>query len=103
MRSSHSPVLSPTLACAILLTPSLALARHGAAGGPLVGFGEQLLNFMTGTIGPTLFGIGLAVAAISMLLGSRDALMKAVWCVVGGGLLFGIDSIKVFIQAAAGR
>jgi hypothetical protein len=84
------------------MAPSLALAR-GNGGAPLVGFGEEVLTFMTRTLGPTLFGIGLAVAAISLLLGSRDALMKAVWCVVGGGLLFGIDSIKAFVQYAAGR
>ncbi len=77
--------------------PQAALATPG--GDPLVGFGRDVLGFLTGTLGPIVFGIGLAIAAISLIMGSRDGLQKALWAIVGGALLFGIDTVVAFVAS----
>jgi type IV secretory pathway VirB2 component (pilin) len=83
---------------ATLVTPMIARAAPGGDA-PLVGFAASVLGFLTGTLGPIIFGIGLAIAAISLLLGSREGLQKAIWAVVGGALLFGVDSVVGFVAA----
>ena len=90
--------LVPTL---LLLAPRLALAAPGGPAG-VENFGRAILDFLTGTGAVIVFGIGLAVAAWSIILGSRDGLMKAVGTCIGGVILFSIDSIIDFVQGAAG-
>ncbi len=58
-----------------------------------------MLGFLTGTLGPIVFGIGLAIAAISLIMGSRDGLQKALWAIVGGALLFGVDTVVTFVAS----
>ena len=79
------------------LLPGLALAAPG--GGPLIGFGQAVLDFLTATLGPIVFGIGLAVAAISIVFGSREGLQKAILTVVGGALLFSVGSVVDFVAS----
>ena len=81
----------------VQLLPALAIAAP--TGGPLVGFGQSVLNFLTGTLGPIAFGIGLAVAAISIVFGSREGLQKAIFTVIGGALLFSVGSIVDFVAS----
>jgi hypothetical protein len=73
----------------------------GERRGPLVGFGENVLHFLTAILGPVIFGIGLAVAAISVVLGSREGLQKAFYAIVGGGLLFSVGSVVRFVQSVS--
>ncbi len=83
----------------VVLLWSFPFLAHAYPGGgePLVGFGRDVLSFLTGTLGPIIFGIGLAVAAISLVIGSRDGVQKAIWAIVGGALLFGVDSVVAFV------
>ena len=96
---SHANKSSASIACLLLVAamPQVALATPG--GDPLVGFGRDVLTFLSGTLGPVVFGIGLAIAAIALIMGSRDGLQKAVWAIVGGALLFGVDSVINFVSA----
>ena len=93
--------MKSTFAKAFLLAwvvPSLA---HAGGGEPLVGFANSILMFLTGTIGPIVVGIGLAVAAFSLIFGSREGLSKAIWAVVGGAMLFGVGSIVSWLSQIA--
>ena len=96
-KTSSSLVL--VLGLAACLVPSVALAFP--VGGPLVGFGSAMLDFLTGTLGPIVFGIGLAVAAFSLVFGSRDGLIKAVYAIAGGALLFSVGAVVSFIASIA--
>ena len=93
-RSRHLSSLSLAIS---LLLPGVALATP--SGGPLVGFGQSVLDFLTGTLGPIVFGIGLAVAAISIVFGSREGLQKAIFTVIGGALLFSVGSVVSFVAS----
>lgn len=69
-----------------------------AANEPLINFGKQALSFLTHDLGPIVLGLGLAAAFICVMLGSRDGVQKAIYAVVGGALLYGIDTVMSFIQ-----
>ena len=58
-----------------------------------------MLDFLTATLGPIVFGIGLAVAAISIVFGSREGLQKAIFTVIGGALLFSVGSVVDFVAS----
>lgn len=89
----------PLFLSALAVTlPATALASPGG-GEPLVRFGEDVLGFLCGTLGPVIFGIGLAIAAFGLIFGNRDALQKALWAIVGGALLFGVDSVVGFVAS----
>ncbi len=90
--------LSLVVSLHVLATPTLAQASPGGDV-PLVHFGQDVLAFLTGTIGPVIFGIGLAIAAISMVMGSREGIQKAIWAVIGGALLFGVHSVVAFVAS----
>src|SRR6185503_12771041 len=77
----------------VLALLSSGVAFAGPGNGPLVGFGESVLAFLTGTLGPIVFGIGLAIAAISIVFGSREGLHKALFTIIGGALLFSVGSV----------
>jgi type IV secretory pathway VirB2 component (pilin) len=81
------------------LVPLTGWASPG--NGPLVGFGQNILQFLTGILGPIVFGLGLAAAALSLIVGSREGLHRAFYAVLGGGILFSIGSIVRFAQSAA--
>jgi type IV secretory pathway VirB2 component (pilin) len=81
------------------ITPGVALAAPGG-GEPLVGFGQSVLDFLSGPLAFVIVGIGICIAAISLVMGSRDGLQKAIWALVGGALLFGVDSIVRFIASS---
>jgi len=83
-----------------MLVPTIASARPGG-GAPLVGFGQSVLEFLTGTLGPVVFGIGLAIAAISLVMGSREGLQKAIYAVIGGALLFSVGAVTTFVETAS--
>jgi type IV secretory pathway VirB2 component (pilin) len=78
-----------------------AAAYAGPGGRPLISFGQSILNFLTGPLAYVVFGIGICVAAISLVVGSRDGIQKAVYAVVGGGLLFGVHAVIDFVQQAS--
>ena len=99
-RKKASSSLVTAFGLLVFLVPSLALAFP--VGGPLVGFGQAVLDFLTGTLGPIVFGIGLAVAAFSLVFGSRDGLVKAVYAIAGGALLFSVGAVVRFIASIAG-
>lgn len=73
----------------------------GPGGTGVERFGATLLDFMSGTLGPIVLGIGIAIAAYGLIFGNRDGLQKAVWVIVGGVLLFSVDSVVSFISGAA--
>ncbi len=81
-----------------MLFPALAGAYSG---GPLVGFAQSLLDFLTATLGPIVFGIGLAVSAYGFFVGHREALQRGVYVIVGGVVLFSIPSIIGFVTQTA--
>lgn len=91
----HTRALRTVLPIAVGF-PSLALARPGGDA-PLIGFGQSVLEFLSGPLAYVIVGIGICIAAISLVMGSRDGLQKAIWALVGGALLFGVDSIVRFI------
>lgn len=84
---------------ATFLAPLAADAAPG--GGPLINFGQSVLNFLTGPLAYVVFGIGICIAAISMVMGSREGIQKAVYAVIGGGLLFGVHAVIDFVQQAS--
>lgn len=87
---------------AAILAAVLLLPRRAWAG-PSTGverFGENALEFLSGTLGPIVLGIGLALAAYSLIFGSRDGLQKVVGVIVAGVLLFSVESVVSFISAA---
>lgn len=96
---TRSRLFSSLFLLVAALTPRLALAAPG--GGPLIGFGQSVLDFLTATLGPIVFGIGLAVAAISIVFGSREGLQKAIFTVIGGALLFSVGSVVDFVASIA--
>lgn len=81
------------------LAPALAYA--GPSGGPLIGFGQRILDFLTGPLAYVVFGVGIAIAAISLVMGSREGIQKAIYAIVGGGLLFGVDAVINFVRDAS--
>src|SRR5215471_10304124 len=85
---------------AALFDPAVALAG-GPGGAPLIGFGQAILDFLTGPLAVIVFGLGLVIAAFSLILGSREGLMKAGFAILGGGLLFGVHTVINFVQQAA--
>lgn len=88
-----------TIAILPFLAPALAYAGPGS--GPLINFGQSILNFLTGPLAYVVFGVGLCIAAISMVMGSREGIQKAVYAVIGGGLLFGVHAVIDFVASAA--
>jgi type IV secretory pathway VirB2 component (pilin) len=87
---------------AFALPTSLPLPAYaGPGGGPLIGFGTTVLDFLTGPLAYVVFGIGICIAAISMVMGSREGVQKAVYAVIGGALLFGVHAVIDFVQSAA--
>ena len=59
----------------VVAAPQLALASPGGTG--LETFGSSLLDFLVGTLGPIVLVLGVALAAYSMIFGSRDGMQKA--------------------------
>jgi len=59
--------------------------------------GRSVLEFLSGPLAYVIVGIGICVAAISLVMGSREGLQKAIWALVGGALLFGVDTVVNFI------
>src|SRR5262245_27618785 len=86
----------PLALLATALPPALAFAAPGGSE-PLVGFGRSVLEFLSGPLAYVIVGIGICVAAISLVMGSREGLQKAIWALVGGALLFGVDTVVNFI------
>lgn len=86
-----------------ILFVSLPMRAFAAPGGTGVEtFGRNALQFLSGTLGPIVLGLGLAIAAYGLIFGSRDGLMRAVWVVVGGVMLFSAEGLVSWIQQASG-
>lgn len=95
MDSRRARLLLPALVVAgAVLLPVPAYA----AGDPLVNFGNQALSFLTHDLGPIVLGLGLVASFICVILGSRDGVQKAIYAVVGGALLYGLDTVMAFIK-----
>ena len=90
------PLLAQAALFFVLLFPALSFA--GPSGAPLLSFGEEVLRFLTGPLAYIVFGIGLAIAAISLVMGSRDGLQRAMFVILGGALLFGVDAVVAFVR-----
>src|SRR6266545_3955814 len=90
-----------TMSLGVLATCVPAAAYAGPGGGPLINFGQSILNFLTGPLAYVVFGVGICIAAISMVMGSREGVQKAVYAVIGGGLLFGVHAVIDFVQQAS--
>ena len=101
-RSSSRPPdrRSWLLAGTLTLLPVTAHARPSGSG-PLIGFGQSILDFLTGPLAYVIFGVGIAIAAISLVMGSREGIQKAIYAIIGGGLLFGVNAVIDFVQQAA--
>jgi len=90
-------LLAGLLAIGVSFTfPSVAVAAPGGDA-PLLGFGQSVLEFLSGPLAYVIVGIGICIAAISLVMGSREGLQKAIWALVGGALLFGADTVVKFI------
>ena len=89
------------LAVSWALLTQVTVAYAGPAGTGVERFGATALDFLSGTLGPIVLGLGIAIAAYGLIFGSRDGLQKAVWVIVGGVLLFSVDSVVSFISAAS--
>lgn len=86
----------------VLTTLSMAAPALAAPGGTGVErFGVTALDFLSGTLGPIVLGLGIAIAAYGLIFGNRDGIQKAVWVIVGGVLLFSVDTIVGFIASAS--
>jgi len=96
---SRTPSSSWLVGLASVLAPAAAYAGPGS--GPLINFGQSILNFLTGPLAYVVFGVGICIAAISMVMGSREGIQKAVYAVIGGGLLFGVHAVIDFVQQAS--
>ena len=66
--------LSVSLGLVSLWVPGAANAGPGS--GPLINFGQSILNFLTGPLAYVVFGVGICIAAISMVMGSREGIRK---------------------------
>jgi type IV secretory pathway VirB2 component (pilin) len=91
--------LSMCSVLAVMMLTRQALAGPGGTG--VERFGETALDFLSGTLGPIVLGLGIAIAAYGLIFGNRDGLQKAVWVIVGGVLLFSVDSVVGFIASAS--
>ena len=69
MQPAMKKISSRILGAALVAIASPAVAYSG---GPLVGFAQSLLDFLTSTLGPIVFGLGIAVAAYGFFLGHRE-------------------------------
>src|SRR5215813_10707232 len=96
---SSIPNVSRFVAAAAIVAPAAAYAAPGS--GPLINFGQSILNFLTGPLAYVVFGVGICIAAISLVVGSREGIQKAVYAVIGGGLLFGVHAVIDFVASAA--
>jgi type IV secretory pathway VirB2 component (pilin) len=76
-----------------------AYARPGGTG--VERAASTALDFLSGTLGPLVLGLGIVIAAYGLVFGNRDGIQKAVWVMVGGVILFSVDSIVAFISSAA--
>ncbi len=92
-------VSSFVLSGLIVSAPAVVLAGPGS--GPLINFGQSILDFLTGPLAYVVFGVGLCIAAISLVMGSREGIQKAIYALVGGGLLFGVHAVIDFVSQAA--
>jgi type IV secretory pathway VirB2 component (pilin) len=106
MRHASRSLRSFLAALVAVPTPGLpalasAAVRPGS-GAPLIGFGESIVDFLTGPLAVVIVAIGICIAAISLVMGSRDGLMKAGYALGGGALLFGVRAVVAFIEATAG-
>lgn len=91
--------LAPLVAFSLLFFAPLAAFGY-PGGAPVVGFAQSALNFLTHDIGPVIFGIGLAIAALSLIVGSREGLSRAVWAIAGGAMLFSIGAIVDWVAGS---
>ena len=91
--------LLPVWLLLFVLVPVTAFASPGSE--PLIGFGSKVLDFLTGTFAEIVVMIGLVIAAISVVMGSREGMQKAVFAIIGGALIFSVHTIVNFIHAAA--
>ena len=89
------------LAFVVTLGSFVSPASAGPGGTGVERFGVSALDFLSGTLGPIVLGIGIAIAAYGLIFGNRDGLQKAVWVIVGGVLLFSVDSVVSFIASAS--
>jgi len=80
----------------VAVVPAIAIAAPGG-GEPLIGFGRSILEFLSGPLAYVIVGIGICIAAMSLVMGSREGLQKAIWALVGGALLFGVQTVVDFI------
>ncbi len=97
-------LLSTKKISARILSAALASAQASAlaySGGPLVGFAQSVLDFLTATLGPIIFALGLAVSAYGFIVGHREALQRGVYVLIGGAVLFSINSIVSFVAQTA--
>src|SRR5262249_31361708 len=97
----HKAAPIPFLLAIVAAVTAPSIAWAGPGSGPLIGFGQTILNFLTGPLACVVFGVGICIAAISMVMGSREGVQKAVYAVIGGGLLFGVNAVIEFVQQAS--
>ena len=80
----------------VLVAPHVALAA-GPGSAPMAGFLQGLLDWLSGTIGPIVFGLGLVIALFSMIFGQPGGLMRALTVCIAGAALFSIGKIMAFV------
>ena len=101
MNPSRTSLPSHAAIATVATTIMPLTAYAGPGSGPLINFGQSILNFLTGPLAYVVFGVGICIAAISRVMGSREGIQKAVYAVIGGGLLFGVHAVIDFVQQAS--
>lgn len=92
-------VLASVAAGALLLLPgNVAYAAPGAAGPQgIVNFGNALLEFLTGSLGPIVLGLGIVVGALSWAMGSPRGMSIIFGSIGAGVILMNVRGILDFI------
>src|SRR5262250_1466290 len=101
MATRFPAVRLSTVVLALVIQCAPPAANAGPGSGPLINFGQSILDFLTGPLAYVVFGVGLCIAAISLVMGSREGIQKAIYALVGGGLLFGVHAVIDFVSEAA--
>src|SRR5215471_16523736 len=101
MTTRFPAVRLSTMVLALIIQFSPPAAYAGPGTGPLINFGQSILDFLTGPLAYVVFGVGICIAAISLVMGSREGIQKAVYALIGGGLLFGVHAVIDFVQQAS--
>lgn len=74
------------------------MAAPGSGPQGILNFGNALLGFLTGGLGPIVLGLGIVVGALSWAAGSPRGLQIIFGSVAAGVILMNVEGIVDFIR-----